>query len=77
MADLSEGWEKRYAEAMKSVDVWCLVMDDMRHRQRIGLHRYGKPVIASGSEDWLQHAYEEALDLTVYLRAEIERRKAK
>ena len=55
-------------------DAWLLVLADMASRRDVGLERYGKPV-AGSSEDWLQHAYEEALDLAVYLRAEIEKRK--
>ena len=58
------------------IDVWQLVLADMDKRRRLGIVRYGKPVIAyDTAEDWLQHSYEEALDLCVYLRAEIERRK--
>jgi len=57
-------------------DVWNLIIADMQQRHDVGIQRYGKPVSAMDTrEDWLQHAYEEALDLVVYLRAEIERRK--
>lgn len=58
------------------MDVWKTVIKDMLDRRALGITRYGKPVVADDTnEDWLQHAYEEALDMTVYLRAEIERRK--
>lgn len=58
------------------MDVWETVIKDMQDRRQLGLYRYNKPVVADdANEDWLQHAYEEALDMTVYLRAEIERRK--
>lgn len=57
------------------MDVWLLVMADMEARRKVGWDRYGKPVTPDASEDWLQHSYEEALDLAVYLKAEIERRK--
>lgn len=58
------------------MNVWEMVLQDMEVRRIIGLYRYKKPVVADDpKEDWLQHAYEEALDMTVYLRAEIERRK--
>ena len=57
-------------------DVWLLVQGDMAARRLEGIQRYGKPVMADDpDEDWLQHAYEEALDMAVYLRGEIERRK--
>lgn len=58
------------------MDVWQTVIKDMQNRRTLGLVRYQKPVLSNDpTEDWLQHAYEEALDMTVYLRAEIERRK--
>lgn len=58
------------------MDAWELVVADMHARRRVGIERYGKPVVPGDpGEDWLQHAFEEVLDLAVYLRAEIERRK--
>lgn len=57
------------------MDIWELVKQDMTSRQEKGLREYGKPVDADSDTDWLQHAYEECLDMAVYLRAEIERRK--
>lgn len=50
------------------------VCADIAARQRLGIAKYGCTV-ADSKDDMLQHAYEEALDLAVYLRAEIERRK--
>ena len=59
------------------MDVWLLVMADMERRRRTGLERYGKAVSPDDArEDWLNHLYEELLDAAVYVRAEIERRKA-
>lgn len=49
------------------------VCSDIAARQRIGIAKYGCTVEAS-KDDMLRHAYEEALDLAVYLKAEIERR---
>jgi hypothetical protein len=67
---------------MTDPDCWRLVIADMHARREVGIRRYGKPVTPLiedelDAEDWLQHAYEEALDLAVYLKAEIERRRAK
>lgn len=57
-------------------DVWLAVLNDMRERRLVGIDRYGKPVSATdGREDWLRHAYEESLDLVVYLKAELLRRQ--
>lgn len=59
-------------------DIAKLVIADMEARRLQGIADYGKTVDACDpSEDWLIHAYEEAMDLTIYLRAEIERRKAR
>lgn len=50
------------------------VIADLRDRAEVGFKKYGHGVEAS-PEDMLQHAYEEALDLSMYLKTEIERRK--
>jgi hypothetical protein len=50
------------------------VCADIAARQRVGIAKYGCTVEDS-PDDMLRHAYEEALDLAVYLKAEIERRQ--
>lgn len=52
----------------------ALVCKDIAARQEIGLKKYGCSV-AESPDDMLVHAYEEVLDLAVYLRAEMERQK--
>lgn len=54
--------------------VWDLVIEDMRARDRLGRERYGVPLQAGNGRDALRDAYEEALDLCVYLRQAIEER---
>lgn len=49
------------------------VCEDIAARQRLGIAKYGCTVEQS-PDDMLRHAYEEALDLAVYLKAELERR---
>ena len=56
------------------VAVWDLVIADMQARDRTGRERYGTPLQADNGRDHLVDAYQEALDLVVYLRAEIEKR---
>jgi len=56
-------------------DVWKLVMGDMENRRQGGIKKYGTPLQADNGRDPLVDAYQEALDLTVYLRQEIERRR--
>lgn len=59
-------------------DVWLAVLADMESRRLVGIDRYGKPVRAGDdAEDWTQHAYEEAMDLCVYLKAKMLQRAEK
>lgn len=55
--------------------VWQLVLRDMYAREQLGIMRYGTPLQVGNGRDALQDAYEEALDLAVYLRQEIEQRR--
>lgn len=50
------------------------VCEDIAARQRVGIAKYGRTVEQS-PDDMIRHAYEEALDLAVYLKAEIERKR--
>jgi hypothetical protein len=51
--------------------VWDLVIKDMQERDQVGRQRYGTPLQPFNGRDALRDAYEEALDLTVYLRQAI------
>ena len=55
-------------------DVWALVLADMEARRRLGIERYGTPLQPHNGRDALTDAYQEALDLAVYLRQAIEER---
>lgn len=61
----------------QSRPVWELVIEDMQERDRMGRALYGTALQANNGRDSLQDAYEEALDLAVYLRTEIENRKTR
>lgn len=54
-----------------------LVISDMADRKELGIQRYGTILQASNGRDHLIDAYQEVLDLAVYLRAEIEKRRAR
>ena len=56
-------------------DVWLLVLKDMEDRRVHGIEKYGVPVQPHNGRDPLVDAYQEALDLCVYLRQAIEERK--
>ena len=58
-----------------SKPVWDLVIEDMKARDELGFRKYGVRLQAGNGRDNLWDAYEEALDLAVYLRTEIEARK--
>ena len=61
-------------EPRSSRPIWELVVEDMQERDRIGRARYGTPLQAHNGRDALVDAYQEALDLAVYLRQAIEER---
>jgi hypothetical protein len=54
--------------------IWDLVVADMQARNRSGTAKYGTPLQAHNGRDALVDAYQEALDLVVYLRQAIEER---
>lgn len=49
-----------------------LVVADMLGRKQLGQRKYGTPLQADNGRSHLQDAYEEALDLAVYLKAALE-----
>lgn len=51
-----------------------LVIEDMAKRKEFGLAKYGTLLQAGNGRDALMDAYEEVLDLAVYLRQAIEER---
>lgn len=51
--------------------VWDLVIADMQQRDATGRQRYGTPLQPHNQRDALVDAYQEALDLAVYLRQAI------
>ena len=48
--------------------VWPLVVADMTARDNEGCRKYGTPLQPHNGRDALKDAYQEALDLAVYLR---------
>lgn len=60
----------------KGAIVWEIVIEDMKARDAAGRYKYGTPLQTNNGRKQLVDAYQEALDLVVYLRAEIEERRA-
>ena len=56
-------------------DVWPLVIKDMEDRNELGRVKYGIPLRTHNGRSALVDAYQEVLDLSVYLRQEIEERR--
>lgn len=54
----------------QATGIEALVCQDIARRQQAGIVKYGSTVQDNPlpTKDWIQHAYEEALDLAVYLR---------
>jgi hypothetical protein len=48
--------------------MWDLVMEDFKARDRFGTRKHGQRLAAHDGRDALRDAYQEALDLAVYLR---------
>lgn len=49
-----------------------LVIEDMRERKQFGLKKYSTELQPFNGRSFLQDAYEEVLDLAVYLRGKLE-----
>jgi hypothetical protein len=56
----------------ESREVFSLVVADLEERNRVGTIEYGGPLTTFNGRDALWDAYEEVLDLAVYLRQLIE-----
>jgi hypothetical protein len=72
-------WEKKANKCMQcekplyedeSSKTLKLVIADLRQREEKGIQTYGGTVDEANlsKQEWLQHAYEEALDLCIYLK---------
>jgi hypothetical protein len=59
------------SQPVNSPSIWPLVITDMRERNEVGHMRYGVYLHPYDGRRTLIDAYQEALDLCVYLRKEI------
>lgn len=52
----------------------AIVCRDIAERQRLGIAKYGKTVSQNpmNHRAWLEHAYQECLDMAIYLRRAME-----
>lgn len=49
-------------------DIQSLVLEDIESRRNLGISRYGTALQPFNGRDMLRDAYEEAVDLAIYLR---------
>ena len=74
MSIIGEFWEEKvnreYIQKPKDT-ITISVMEDLKSRADRGLNKYGTTLSENDHQNMLQHAYEEALDLSQYLKKEI------
>jgi hypothetical protein len=70
VADLSA----EHPAAQGQREILPLVIADLHQRIEVGTRTYGSPLAVESENDALRFAYEESLDLCLYLRQELERR---
>jgi hypothetical protein len=58
----------------KGRDICTLVKNDLEARAVVGTKKYGERLLPNNGRDALLDAYQEALDLCMYLRQAIEER---
>jgi hypothetical protein len=71
LADVLARHPEYVADDSKMVSgIEALVCDDIAKRQQVGIAKYGTTVAENmlSHTEWLQHAYEECLDMAVYLK---------
>jgi hypothetical protein len=61
----------------KNPHIVDLVVKDMKERKKQGIKTYGVALQAFNGRDALLDAYQEALDLAIYLKQEMEERENK
>lgn len=69
MRDLNE--PEPPPRASDKPDMWLEVMKDMKGRRRHGIRLYGTPLQPFNGRSFLRDAYQEVLDLAVYMRGKI------
>ncbi len=51
-----------------SIDIWPLVLEDIKNRVEMGKKKYDTVLQSENGRDALMDAYQEAIDLVLYLR---------
>jgi hypothetical protein len=81
MSDTTTTWTGFVADApdwpAHKATIFDLVKRDLDERDRKGWLEHGRPLAPDAYKDWLREAYDEALDLCVYLRGALAERESK
>lgn len=70
---MSEGLKQREGDQPlpirnNATDIQTLVIQDIEERRQVGISRYGTALQPNNGRDALRDAYEEAIDLSMYLK---------
>lgn len=65
---MTEHVEQPMPTPNNSPSIQALVREDLAAREQVGISRYGTSLQAHNGRDSLRDGYEEAMDLTVYIR---------
>ncbi len=72
LADVLARHPEHVADTSKMIPsgIEAMVCDDIAKRQQVGIAKYGTTVAENPltHAEWLQHAYEECLDMAIYLK---------
>ena len=68
-----EAWTKVFSTQPRKDKIVQAVRNDLKERSKRGIKKYGTTLDRKDLElkDWLQHAYEESLDKSLYLKKAI------
>ena len=77
MSSNEQHWGQPSPLANDMPAIWPIVIHDMHSRDAMGRSKYGVPLQPHNGRDALKDAYEESLDLCVYLRTAIYERDGK
>ena len=70
--DRRPAWELVIEDARQNPHMTERILDDMANRHAFGVAKYGVPLTSGDGRNHLIDAYQESLDLLVYLRQELD-----
>lgn len=76
-SDIAEDFFKKLPRPPKQDPTVQSVIKDLNERSQLGIKKYGTTLSYNNltHKEWLQHAYEEALDMALYIKRAMEELK--